>query len=133
MELSEVYKKISSLLYAMQNCKKSIQLFHDNNEDKSREHFENWFIQHGKEIEKTVSENMPDGSGFDVGTKLDFLRSTPEKLVFYTEFHHMNETGMYDGWTQHTITVTPSLAFEYTLKISGPNKNDIKEYISQCF
>ena len=45
----------------------------------------------------------------------------------------MNDAGSYDGWTDHVITVRPSLAFGFELKISGPNRNDIKEYIHDTF
>jgi hypothetical protein len=76
---------------------------------------------------------MPSGSGFDSGTQFDYDKSTPEKLVFHTTFHHMNENGMYDGWTEHTVTVTPSFVLGYHVKITGRNKNNIIEYINECF
>jgi len=45
----------------------------------------------------------------------------------------MNENGYYDGWTAHTVTVTPSLARAFNLRISGRNRNDIKEMMYQDF
>ncbi len=78
-------------------------------------------------------EDFPSGSGFDNGTKIDLEASNDEILVFHTAFHHMNDNGMYDGWTEHTVTVTPSLGLDFHLKISGRDRNDIKEYISECF
>ena len=43
------------------------------------------------------------------------------------------ETGMYDGWTEHTVTVRPSLQFGFRLSISGRNRNGIKDYIAEVF
>lgn len=87
---------------------------------------------HGDTIEELLSD-FPSGSGFDNGTKLDLDDSTGEKLVFTTSYHHMNDGGMYDGWTDHVVTVEPSLEMGYRLKIRGSNRNDIKEYIADIF
>lgn len=45
----------------------------------------------------------------------------------------MNDAGYYDGWTEHTITVTPAFIGGFELSISGRNRNDIKDYISEVF
>ena len=45
----------------------------------------------------------------------------------------MNENGYYDGWTEHTVTVTPALSGEFHLRISGRNRNDIKDMIHESF
>ena len=115
----KLYRKLASLVQAHINCEIS-----GNKE---------WFEKHEARIEELVKNYMPSGSGFDCGTKIDLDKSTPEKLVFYTDFHHMNEVGYYDGWTEHRITVRPSLAFGFTLTISGKNRNEIKDYIHQAF
>lgn len=83
--------------------------------------------------EDIVKRYMPSGSGFDSGTKIDIDRSTAEKLVFTTSFHHMNDGGFYDGWTEHTVTVRPSLVLGETLTISGRDRSDVKEFIHQVF
>jgi hypothetical protein len=77
-------------------------------------------------------ELLPSGSGFDNGTKLDRERSHAEKLVLTTAFHHMDEGGGYAGWTEHEVIVTPGFN-GIRLRITGRNRNDIKEYISQAF
>ena len=77
-------------------------------------------------------QDAPSGSGIDCGTKLDSA-SSPEKLIFFIEFHHMNEVGYYDGWTQHKLIITPSLVFYYDMKITGPNRNGIKEYLYDIY
>lgn len=83
------------------------------------------------QIRHMVREFLPSGSGFDGGTQFNQAKSTPDKLVFETEYHHMNE-GFYDGWSKHTITVKPSFG-GFHMTISGKNRNDIKDYIGQVF
>lgn len=115
----KLYQELASLVIARKNC------LQGNNTE--------WFEKHTEEIEKLVSEHMPSGGGFDSGTKLDLYSSIEDKLVFKTAYHHMAENGMYDGWTNHAVTVTPSLAFGFNIKISGKDRNQIKEYIAECF
>ena len=91
-----------------------------------------WENRHQERIESLVRERMPHGSGFDSGTMLDD-NSTPEKLVFYTSFHHMNDAGMYSGWTEHKVTVKPSLRWGFVLTVSGRDRNEIKGYIEEEF
>ena len=92
-----------------------------------------WQDNHTQEILSLVKNHMPSGSGFDNGTKIDLDRSHADKLIFHTSFHHMNDTGYYCGWTDHTVTVTPSLYLTFNLRVSGRNVNDIKEYIDEAF
>jgi hypothetical protein len=80
-----------------------------------------WFEKHTESIEALVKEHMPSGSGFDTGTHIDFDASTPERLVFVTSFHHMDDNGGYTHWTDHIVRVKPSLAHGITITISGPD------------
>jgi hypothetical protein len=80
-----------------------------------------------------VKDYLPSGSGFDAGTTLDEGASSPDKLVFDTSFHHMDEHGGYDGWTEHKVIVTPSLAHGCDLRVTGRDRNDIKSYIGETF
>ena len=91
-----------------------------------------WEQKHEERIEE-ILESFPSGSGFDNGTKLDFDASGDDKLVFNTAFHHMNDCGMYDGWTEHTVVVTPSLSLGFHVKVTGRDRNGIKDYIAECF
>lgn len=113
-----LYSVIASSVQARLNCKDS-----GNTE---------WLDRHEDRILVLVKEHMPSGSGFDNGTKLDLDSSHGGKLVFTTAFHHMNTNGYYDGWTEHTVTVTPSF-HGFNLRVSGRNRNDIKEYILESF
>lgn len=76
-------------------------------------------------------ELLPSGSGFDAGTKIEYAGA--DKIVLQTSFHHIDEHGSYDGWTEHTVTVTPNLAYGFGIRVSGHNKNDVKEYIADVF
>jgi hypothetical protein len=76
---------------------------------------------------------LPSGSGIDAGTKLLAHECKSNKLVFQADFHHMNDVGMYDGWTEHKVIVTPSLEWGAVIKITGRNRNDIKTYLHDVY
>lgn len=76
-------------------------------------------------------EFLPSGSGFNNGTKVDLDACTESKLVFTTTFHHMNDGG-YDGWTDHKVTAHATFS-GHRVKVTGRNRNDIKDYIGDCF
>jgi hypothetical protein len=92
-----------------------------------------WKFKHEDRAEYLVRNHMPSGAGIDNGTTLDFDKSTPEKLVFHTAYHHMDENGYYDGWTHHTVVVKPSLTSRFYMTISGRDRNGIKDYLHDCF
>lgn len=118
----EVYQAIARKIEAMRNCDKS-----GNGE---------WFTRHHDAIDNIMREHMPSGSGFDAGTQFDaceHVDNEKDSLAFITCFHHMNDCGLYDGWTQHTVIVRPSLSHGFTLRVTGRDRNGIKEYISDVF
>lgn len=92
-----------------------------------------WFDKHTESIEELVREHMPSGSGIDTGTKFSFEDSKPNRLVFYFSYHHMDENGYYAGWTDHKLIVTPSLISGFDMRITGRDRNDIKEYLYQVY
>ena len=114
----KIYQKIDQVLQAIENCK------HSNNQEWLNKHFDSISI-----IEKQL---LPYGSGFDSGTTIKTLPYAGKAISFETSFHHMDENGYYDGWTEHTITITPSFQ-GFDIKVSGKNKNDIKNYILDTF
>ncbi len=73
---------------------------------------------------------LPSGSGIDAGTKLVSVTETTIKLD--CSFHHMNDAGMYDGWTQHRITVTATFG-GYKVTVGGRNRNQIKDYLCDVY
>ena len=81
-----------------------------------------------------IQEQLPHGSGFNAGTIFDVEASKPDKLVFRTSFHHMNDGGFYDGWTEHVVTVVPAFNGNgFDIRVSGRNRNAIKDYIADQF
>lgn len=114
-----IYEFIATRLVAIENCRSS------NNRE--------WALRHQEAIEEVVKALAPSGSGFDAGTDLVWDKSSPNRLVFSTAYHHMTEGGMYDGWTHHDVTVTPHLAFGASIFVHGPNRNDIKDYVHEVF
>lgn len=114
----KLYQEISSRLQAIENC-----VHHENEE---------WLLNH-REVVNQIFYHGPSGSGIDCGTKLSFEDSNPEKLVLLVSFHHMNEGGYYDGWTEHKVIVTPSLQHGFNIRITGKNRNDIKEYLHEVY
>jgi hypothetical protein len=99
---------------------------------KQAEHLYQNFHGHLHAIEHACKAHMPSGSGFDKGTQFNFDKSTDDKLIFITAFHHMNSNGYYCGWTDHTVIVTPCFG-EINIKVTGKNYRDIKEYIADTF
>jgi hypothetical protein len=114
----KLYQEFATTLQAYRNCVAS-----GNTE---------WQGKHLDKLER-LSEELPSGSGIDSGTKFDIDASTPNKLVFTLGYHHMNDTGYYDGWTEHRLIVTPDLASGYNLKITGRDRNQIKDYLYDVY
>ena len=73
---------------------------------------------------------LPSGSGIDSGTKL--VSASATKIVLECSFHHMDEHGFYDGWTEHRITIRPTFD-NLDISVSGRNRNDIKEYLHEVY
>lgn len=115
----KVYQRIAHLLVAIENCRKTENDF--------------WQAQHTANLNSLVKEKLPGGSGFDSGTTLDMDRSSGESLVLHTSFHHMDENGCYDGWTDHCIRVYPDLLFDFRITVSGRDRNGVKEFIADTF
>lgn len=118
----KVYRELASSIDARIRCN-----------EKADDNSVMWCRRHTSYAEAIVKMFGPSGSGLDSGTQLDLSASTGEKLVFQTSFHHMNDVGSYDGWTEHTITVKASLIRDIDIKISGRDRNDIKDYLYDVF
>jgi len=136
---TQLYKAIALALIAVANCEREINAngpTADTAANAARSErlasARAWRTKHRDWIARLVREHMPSGAGIDTGTKLDDS-STPDRLVFSFSFHHMNEHGSYDGWTEHTAIVKPSLAFGFDLKITGRDRNQIKDYLHETY
>lgn len=76
-----------------------------------------------------MMDDLPSGSGIDNGIKILLDKCKDDKLFFKLGYHHMDEHGSYDGWTEHEVIVTPSFVGGFDLRVTGVNKNYIKEYL----
>lgn len=124
MKSRPLFSLIASTLEAYANCTR-------NGATQSQK--AEWTARHRDAIYDLVENFMPSGSGIDSGTKIDWEGSTPLRLVFLTAYHHMNEGGFYDGWTEHKVIVTPSLTRSFDLKVTGRDRNRIKDYLFETF
>lgn len=79
-----------------------------------------------------IMDTAPSGSGVDNGTQIRMEQCKPDKLVFDTAYHHMNEHGYYDGWTHHQVIIRPTFG-GFTLKVTGRDKRDIKDYLGEMY
>jgi hypothetical protein len=120
----KVYQKIAGLIQAMETCREKNAL--------------EWYDKHEQTIFDIEKEFLPSGSGFDSGCTVNLDKSTPDKLVIECPYHCMNDAGYYDGWVYPCIIVTPSLQFDYDLRINwkgynGKYKPLLSDYIVDCF
>ena len=91
-----------------------------------------WEDKH-EDILEGYNKLLPSGSGIDSGSSIDIDKSRDNRIVINTSFHHLNECGIYDGWTDHQVIITPSLVHDIDIRITGINRNDIKEYLMHIF
>lgn len=116
--MKKLYQAIASALVAHRNCQES-----GNTEWKDR-----W----AERLERYDSL-LPHGSGFDNGSVVVKAESDDTKIVISTSFHHMDENGFYDGWSEHRVTVKPNLLHGISITVSGRDRNGIKDYIHETF
>jgi len=119
MQRKPLYQIIASRVQAAINCQ--------TNGNKA------WEDRHLAAVEHYVREYLPSGSGIDTGTKFNDDRLDADRLRFDLSFHHMDQHGGYDGWTDHAVIATPSLANGFDLRITGRNRNDIKDYLADTY
>jgi len=117
-----VYKSIAQALTAYRYVTEQPERF--SNPDVAR----TWL-----RVLRALEQELPSGSGFDHGTRIDIDASTRECIVLHTAFHHMDEQGCYDGWTEHTVRVRPCFVHDFFLTISGQDRNAIKDYMYDAF
>lgn len=106
--------------------------------------YKHWIVKHPDvadvfedAIEKLVRAEFPSGSGFDSGTTLDLEKSSATKLVFLTAYHHMNDGGYYDGWSENIkVVITASLRYAFDMRVTGIRRKDrwhLQDYIVETF
>jgi len=121
----KLYQQIASNVDIIKRAEKAIA------EGNDIERHQSW-LDPAEERLKNLVDELPSGSGIDTGTKIVLDECTKDKLVFEFGFHHMNDGGMYDGWTEHKLVVTPCFS-GINLKITGRDRNQIKEYLYDTY
>jgi hypothetical protein len=91
-----------------------------------------WRDKHEETLAFIAANLLPSGSGVDSGSDILLDHCTTNRIVLACSFHHMNEGGYYDGWTHHTIVLTPSFD-GFNLRVTGTDRNQIKEYLADLF
>lgn len=115
--------QLSANLVAYKNC------LADNDKKVHKQTGQLWQDRHWESIEKML-EVLPHGSGFDTGFKLNVDESSQHKIVFDFTYTHYTEGGYNDGHTEHQAIFTPAFNNSgYNLRITGIDKNGIKEYV----
>lgn len=93
-----------------------------------------WQDKHDDILSDIEANYLPSGSGIDLGSKIDRKASSMDKVVIILSYHHMNENGYYEGWTEHKVIVTPSFMDNHVnLRITGRNRNFIKDYLYDVY
>jgi hypothetical protein len=87
---------------------------------------------HHKTVLWIERQFLPSGNGIDCGCKVDILASNDEKIVIACEYHHMNDNGMYDGWTTHQILVRPAFR-GLKICVRGQNRQYVHDYLYGVF
>jgi hypothetical protein len=90
----KVYQKLAQTLQAYRNCLDS------GNEE--------WVYKHFDTICSIEKNNLPSGSGFDTGTKIEIDDCNESLIVLWVDYHHMDENGSYCGWSEHRVKVSPT-------------------------
>ncbi len=84
-------------------------------------------------IDYLQRNHLPHGSGFDCGCKVVEEECVSGlKLVIGFSYHHMDDNGYYDGWSDHKAIVIPYFdGIGVTIKGALPRKyRASKEYFS---
>lgn len=113
--------KLSELANAIQAYKNCIK--NENNE---------WMDKWDDAIQQ-ANDKLPSGSGLDSGCKIVVSDSNRNKIVIAFSFHHMDQAGSYDGWTDHQLIITPAFIGGFDWRITGRNRNEIKQYLYDLF
>lgn len=127
MTTRKLYQQIASTIDAYHRCVKT-----------HREKI--WELKHLEALHAIEANYLPHGSGIDNGCQFDLDHSTAERIMITSSYHCMDENGMYDGWADFAVTVTPSLVFGVSISVKSANgcsrqfvKYDLGEYLTDVF
>lgn len=118
-QMQPLYRTLHSATVALQNCaERGMHAMHAAWSDA---------------IAQVERDLLPNNNGFDTKSSVDLDGTRDDRLVLCTAFHHMDDAGCYAGWTEHDIIVRPHLSHGFTLRVTGRDRNGIKDYIGDTF
>jgi len=79
-----------------------------------------------------LEKELPSGSGIDSGCRILIPESGEKRVVISFSYHHMKD-GYYTGWTNHKLIVTPNLVNDYDMRITGKDRDFLKDYLYDTF
>jgi len=126
MNVRPIYVELASRLAAIENCDRRLDADSDDYNTAI------WLDKHADVVIALIALG-PSGSGVDSGFVVDYDKTRRDRIVLTTAFHHMDEHGGYDGWTDHQIVITPSLEFGTHMRVTGRDRNSIKDYLGELF
>lgn len=110
--------ELASRVQAVKNCIKS----------KNTE----WDAKHREAIEQLL-DALPHGSGIDGEWRIEPENCSDSVITLFCSYHHMNDGGYYDGWTDFTVKIRPSF-YGIDVKVTGafpPKYRDTREYLQE--
>jgi hypothetical protein len=114
-----LYNSPASKIAAIENCRTS-----GNIEEIAR---------HTAAILYLVERYMQADAGIEHGTCIDFSNSNQNHIVFDTRFDHTPEGSYSACWTRHKVIVTPALVCDFDIRITGRDRNGVKEDLREMF
>lgn len=82
------------------------------------------------ETVRHLEKHLPHGSGFNNGTLIEIEKCNAMRLVIVTNFHKMDENGLYGGWNKYTIKLYPSFLQDYTYLIQGRENQGLRSFVA---
>lgn len=87
-----------------------------------------WEVRWRARLDKLV-DHVPTWSGMPL--RLSGIEIKQDAIRYEVSYHHMNQTGHYDGWTEHTVTVRPAFG-GVVVRISNRDRNGVKDDIHEA-
>jgi hypothetical protein len=81
----------------------------------------------------SLAELLPRGNGINIGPYIYGDQSSARKIIIGLDFQHKDDFGQHVRWTAHQIIISPSLDYEFILRIDGINYNDIHSHLRDLF
>lgn len=116
----KVYQELASRIGSAQACANGVNpLWHDRHET----------------VVNELVDTLSHGSGIDGETKLDWDKSSAERIVITGSYHVMDSNGYYGDWIDFTATIKPSLVWGMECIVKGRfgKDSDCRDYIEQCW